>query len=386
MINRKNLMTLLVFVPFPMVAMAGKPQSVELGGFDFTPTLKVSEFYDDNFRTLPDHEEASWITSVRPTFVLETQTRTSGYQLEYAVDSRTYQDHSAADHVDQALTARSVMELDARNRLNWELGYKRAEDTVQTAEPRENDKYTLKNGKVGYIYGARTAMNQLEVSAEYQELRYRNSGTLNDDKEHDTKTYIGTWYHRLGGQTRTLVELRHSDFDYVLSDSPRNSTGDAALVGVTRDITAKLSGSVRVGYERKNFDNNDVNDYSSPTWEANVEYKPRTYSTFSIKASKAFEEGDDGANTVHDTSTRLGWRHTWTPWVATDVHYRYADLEYLGVGGRDDKLNDYGASVIYSPTRWAEVSLGYQRWKNDSDLSDQTYTRNVYMLTVALSL
>ncbi|NBB08725.1 outer membrane beta-barrel protein [Pseudomonas sp. SLFW] len=384
--NRKNLMTLLVFVPFPMVAMAGKPQSVELGGFDFTPTLKVSEFYDDNFRTLPDHEEASWITSVRPTFVLETQTRTSGYQLEYAVDSRTYQDHSAADHVDQALTARSVMELDARNRLNWELGYKRAEDTVQTAEPRENDKYTLKNGKVGYIYGARTAMNQLEVSAEYQELRYRNSGTLNDDKEHDTKTYIGTWYHRLGGQTRTLVELRHSDFDYVLSDSPRNSTGDAALVGVTRDITAKLSGSVRVGYERKNFDNNDVNDYSSPTWEANVEYKPRTYSTFSIKASKAFEEGDDGANTVHDTSTRLGWRHTWTPWVATDVHYRYADLEYLGVGGRDDKLNDYGASVIYSPTRWAEVSLGYQRWKNDSDLSDQTYTRNVYMLTVALSL
>lgn len=386
MINRKNLLMLLVVVPFPMVAMAGRSQSVEVGGFDFTPTLKVSEFYDDNFRTLPNHEQSSWITSVRPTFLLETQTRTSGYQLEYAVDSRTYQDHADADHVDQALTARSVMEFDACNRLNWELGYRRAEDTVQTAEPRENDKYTLKNGKLGYIYGARTAMNQIEVSAEYQELRYRNSGTLNDDKEHDTTTYIGTWFHRLGGQTRTLLELRHSDFDYVLASSPRNSTGDAALVGVTRDITAKLSGSVRVGYERKNFDNSDVNDYSSPTWEANVEYKPRTYSTFSINARKAFEEGDDGANTVHDTSTRLGWRHTWTPWIATDLHYRYADLEYLGVGGRDDKLNTYGASVIYSPTRWAEVSLGYQRWKNDSDLSDQTYTRNVYMLTVALSL
>jgi hypothetical protein len=229
-------------------------------------------------------------------------------------------------------------------------------------------------------------MNQIEVSAEYQELRYRNSGTLNDDKEHDTTTYIGTWYHRLGGSTRGLVELRHSDFDYVISNSPRNSTGDAALVGVTRDITAKLSGSVRVGYERKNFDNSDVNDYSSPTWEANVEYKPRTYSTFYVNAHKSFEEGDDGANTVHDTSTRLGWRHTWSPWIATDVHYRYADLEYLGVGGRDDKLNTYGASVIYSPTRWADISLGYQRWKNDSDLDDQTYTRNVYMLTFALTL
>ena len=386
MISCKNFLALLVVAPFPMAALAGKPQSVELGGFDFTPTLKVSEQYDDNFRTLPDHKEASWITSVRPTFVLETQTRTSGYQLEYAVDSKTYQDHADADHVDQALKARSVVEFDSRNRLNWELGYKRAEDTVQTAEPRENDKYTLKNGKLGYSFGARTAMNQIDVSAEYQALRYRNSGTLNDDKDHDTATYVGTWFHRLGGSTRTLVELRHSDFDYVLSDSPRNSTGDAALIGFTRDLSAKLSGSVRVGYERKNFDDSSVNDYSSPTWEANLEWKPRTYSTFSINAKKSFEEGDDGANTVHDTSTRLGWRHTWTPWIATDLHYRYADLEYLGVGGRDDKLNTYGASVIYSATRWAEVSLGYQRWDNDSNVSDQTYQRNVYMLTLALSL
>lgn len=386
MINRKNFLTLLVVVPLPLAAMEGKPQSVEIGGFDFTPTLKVGEMYDDNFRTLPNHEQSSWITSVRPTFLLRTQTRTSGYQLEYAVDSRTYQDHNDANHIDQTLKARSVLEFDVRNRLNWELGYRRAEDTVQTAEPRENDKYTLKNARIGYTYGALSAMNQIDVSAEYQELRYRNSGSLNEDKEHDTTSYVATWFHRLGGRTRALVELRHSDFDYLLSNSPRNSTGDAALVGLTRDLSAKLSGSVRVGYERKNFSDSGVNDYSSPTWEAKVDWKPRTYSTFSINARKSFEEGDDGANTVHDTSTRLGWRHTWTPWIATDMHYRYADLQYLGVGGRDDKLNTYGASVIYSATRWAEVSLGYQRWKNDSDLSDQTYTRNVYMLTVALTL
>lgn len=386
MINRKNFLTLLVVVPLPLAAMEGKPQSVEIGGFDFTPTLKVGEMYDDNFRTLPNHEQSSWITSVRPTFLLQTQTRTSGYQLEYAVDSRTYQDHNDANHIDQTLKARSVLEFDVRNRLNWELGYRRAEDTVQTAEPRENDKYTLTNARIGYTYGALSAMNQIDVSAEYQELRYRNSGSLNEDKEHDTTSYVATWFHRLGGRTRALVELRHSDFDYLLSNSPRNSTGDAALVGLTRDLSAKLSGSVRVGYERKNFSDSGVNDYSSQTWEAKVDWKPRTYSTFSINARKSFEEGDDGANTVHDTSTRLGWRHTWTPWIATDMHYRYADLQYLGVGGRDDKLNTYGASVIYSATRWAEVSLGYQRWKNDSDLSDQTYTRNVYMLTVALTL
>ncbi|MEB0039875.1 MULTISPECIES: outer membrane beta-barrel protein [unclassified Pseudomonas] len=382
--DRQRLLTLLVLVPFPMIAMADEPQSVELGGFDFTPTLKIGERYDDNFRTLPNQVESSWITSVRPTFVLETQTRTSGYQLEYDVDSLTYQDHADADHVDQHVMAKSIVEFDSRNRLNWELGYRRAENTVQTAQPRENDKYTLKNADLGYSFGVLSGMNQIDLLAEYQQLRYRNSDGINDDKEHNTTLLVATWFHRLGGSTRALVEVRHSDFDYLLHDSTRNSTGDAALVGVTRDVSAKVSGSVRVGYERKDFEG-VANDYSSPTWEVGVDWKPRTYSTFSLNASKKYEEGDDGSYTVHDTSTRLGWRHTWSPWIASEIDYRYADLQYLGIG-RDDKLNTYGASLIYSATRWADITLGYQRWENDSNFSDQTYTRNVFMLSIALSL
>ncbi|WP_297832976.1 outer membrane beta-barrel protein [Pseudomonas sp.] len=385
MINGKNLLTMLGLVPFPLIAMAGQPQSVQIGGFDFTPTLNVSERYDDNFRTLPNQVESAWITSVSPTFVIGTQTRNSGYQLEYAADSLTYQDHADADHVNQHFTAKSIMEFDSRNRLSWELGYHRAEETVQTAQPRENDKYTLKNASMGYSFGVLSGMNQIDLLAEYQELRYRNSGDLNADKEHDTTSFTATWFHRLGGSTRTLVEVRHSDFNYVLPGSLRDSTGDAALVGLTRDVSAKVSGSVRVGYERKNFSSAAVNDDSSPTWEVGLDWKPRTYSTFSLKASKKFEEGDDGSNTVHDTSTRLGWRHTWSPWIASEVNYRYADLQYLGIN-RDDKLNTYGASMIYSATRWADVTLGYQRWKNDSNDSTQTYTRNVYLLSFSLSL
>ncbi|MDB6050926.1 MAG: hypothetical protein JWR17_3672 [Pseudomonas sp.] len=385
MIYGKNLLTMLVLVPFPLVAMADEPRSVEIGGFEFTPTLKVSERYDDNFRTLPNQVQSAWVTSVRPTFVLGTQTGTSGYQVEYSADSQTYEDHADANHVDQRLTAKSIVELNARNRVNWELGYRRAQDTVQTTQPRENDKYTVKNANLGYSFGVLSGMNQIDVLAGYQELRFQNSGTLNDDREHNTTTLDATWFHRLGGRTRTLVEVRHSDFNYLLSNSTRDSTGDVALVGLTRDVSAKLSGSIRVGYEQKNFDSAAVNDYSSPTWEVGVDYKPRTYSTFSLNASKRFEEGDDGASTIHDTSTRLGWRHTWTPWISTEVNYRYADLRYLGVG-RDDTLNTYGASVIYSATRWADVTMGYQRWKNDSNDSDQTYTRNVYLMSIGLSL
>lgn len=383
--NRQNWLVLLALSPFPLSAMAGKPQSIEVGGLQFTPTLEAGERYDDNVRALHEDAVSSWVTSLRPVFLLEAQTRKSAYQLEYAVHSETFHDLTDANHVDQQLALRSALEFDSRNRLKAELGYKRAEETTDTADPLKNDKYTLKNALLGYSFGVQSGMNQIDLSAEYQELRYRNSGTLNEDKEHDTQAFVATWYHRLGGRTRGLLELRRSDYDYVLPGSTRNSTGSAVLVGLSRDVTAKTSGSLRVGYERKDFDSGSVSDHSSPMWEVGMAWKPRTYSTWELNMRKAFDEGDDGASTVHTTSTRLSWTHQWSGWISSKLDYQHAEREYLGLS-RDDTLDSYGASLIYAVNRWAEVSLGYRRWHNDSNVVDERYNRNVYLLSFNLSL
>ena len=85
-------------------AYADKPASIDVAGFDFTPTLKLSERYDDNFRALQDSQRvSSWITSVNPTLLLEANTRNTGYQLEYAIDDQVYHDVSSASHTDQSL-------------------------------------------------------------------------------------------------------------------------------------------------------------------------------------------------------------------------------------------------------------------------------------------
>lgn len=383
--NRQNLLAVLVLSPLPLSALAATPQSIEVGGFEFTPTLKVGESYDDNFRGVATNTKSSWITSTLPTFLLSAQTNTSGYQLEYAIDSEVFHDYPDASHVDQRVALKSITEFDSRNRLNWELGYRRAEETADTANRVDNDKYTLKNALLGYSFGVKSGLNQIDLSTDYEELRYRNSGTLNDDREHNTTGVIATWYHRLGGKTRALFELRRSRYDYLLPGNPRNSTGSAALVGLTRDVTAKTSGSLRFGVEHKNFDSSSVGDRTSPTWEVGMSWKPRTYSTFSLNTRKAFDEGYDGATTVHTTSTRLGWIHKWSGWISSELHYRHADSSYLGLG-RDDVLDDYGASLIYAASRWANITLGYQRWYNNSNISDQRYTRNVCSLSVALSL
>lgn len=385
-------------------AMAIEPASMNIQGFEFTPTLQVSESYDDNIRARRDDKTSSWITSINPTFLLSAEDRNSAYQLEYSLNRDIYHSDSRATNTDHHLVLRSVMEFTSRHRLDWNLQYHRVEDVadkfywmndnpvdgdnsteyiVQSTD--ENDKYSRALAGATYTFGAREAQNQLEFGANYEARRYYNGGGLNDDREFDSTQFNTVWYHRLGARTRTLLEGRITDYDYKLSSARRDSTNYAILGGATWDATAKTSGTVRLGAQRKNFDSSTRTDYTTPMWEVGVAYSPRTYSTFRLTSRRAFDEGDSGASTVRTQTTALGWKHEWSPFISTELEYRVADREYKS-SGRDDDLTAYSAGVTYSPVRWVDVTLGYRHLDNDSNVDFRNYKRNIYTLGVALSL
>lgn len=383
--NYRNSLAAALLGSASMNGYALEPVDIDLAGFNFTPTLKVTEMYDDNFRALENSEkQSSWITSIKPKFLLEADTRKSGYQLEYSFDNQTYHEASAANHTDHALAFRSVLEFDSRNRLHYDLGYQRLEQTTDTTDRSENDKLTVKNAGIGYTFGSFQARNQIDADLKYEERRYLNADGINDDMERNTTALTSTWYHRLTGKTRALAELRYTDFDYLQSGNPRNSVGTAALVGLAWEATALTTGTVRLGQERKNYDDNDRDD-SSPTWEVGIDWKPLSYSTVSLSTRKAYDEGDDDAIAIHQQRTRLGWKHEWTPRITTDLNATHADRDYQGID-REDRRNIYGVGTTYAMRRWLDITASYAHTQNDSSLSSETYTRNLYLLSFEFSL
>ena len=223
---------------------ANDPRYVRIGGVEFTPTLVVRESYDDNYRGLSENEQASWVTGINPTFLLATGNRNSEYELEYSLNHDHFHSDSEATNTDHHLSFRSAMEFSSRHRLNWGLAYHRVEETADTDDMTENDKYSTKVARAAYRFGARTARNQLEFGTRYEERRYHNSGTLNESEERDSLMFNTIWFHRLGGTTHSLLELRHTDHDYVQSTALRDSTNKALLGGVSWDAGGKTSGSV----------------------------------------------------------------------------------------------------------------------------------------------
>ncbi|WPO99704.1 outer membrane beta-barrel protein [Pseudomonas sp. HR96] len=387
--KRSDVLTATIFgsLSFNLLAAPPQPASMDVFGFDFTPQLKLSDTYDDNFRTLPNSsKESSWITSVDPKFTLEANTRNAGYQLEYEGNQQTYWDQRDADHTDHRLDFNSVLQLNVRNRLKYNLGYKKLEQTVDSTVRTQNDKYTIKEAGLGYIYGLDNGLNQIDVGANYQELRFQNADGINDDQERNTTALRATFYHALTEKTRALVEVRRSKFDYLTSDNPRNNTDTVALVGAKWDATANTSGSFRIGEEHKNFDYGSENDDKSLTWEVGASWKPLSYSTVSLKSRKAFDEGDDSAYAIHLTSTVLDWDHEWSSRIRTNLNLRHEDRDYQGGESREDKLNGFGGGVTWQVRRWIAADVSYKHYNNDSTLSDETYTRNIYLLGLTFSL
>jgi hypothetical protein len=370
---------------YPGMAWSINPQNIDVYGFNFTPTFLFSESYDDNFRELENNTQSSMITRLAPSFELKAEDRNSATRLIWQPTQYIYHDESDASYTAQRVRADSIMEFTDRHRLKLEAEYRKWERTESTAVPDENDK--LNNKRVGglYTYGAKSADNQIDVGANYAELRYTNADGVNDDKERNTTGVTTTWYHRIGSNTRGLLEYDHTNFDYLESNSPRSSKSDAILGGATWDFTARTSGKVRIGYEKKNFDSSESKDLDNPTWQVDLQYKPRTYSTFTFVARQALAEGDDGADAVKSTFTQVGWRHGWTERITTVAQAGYGQYVYEGQSRKDD-LQDYNLALIYAMRRWLDIELGYRYRDNNSDAEDESYTRNVVSISFNVSL
>jgi hypothetical protein len=376
---------LLVATLYPGVAWCIQPQAINVYGFDFTPTLQITESHDDNFRELEHDVESTMVTRIAPSFEIKAEDRNSATRLLWQPTRYIYHEDSDASNTAQRLRADSVMEFNDRNRLKLEAEARKYERTTSTAVDGINDKIESQRVAGLYTYGAKSADNQIDFGANYARLRYDNADGINDDKERDTTGLTTTWYHRLGSKTRGLLEYDHYRFDYLESNSPRSSKSNALLGGAEWDLTAKTTGKVRIGYEKKDFDESTSKDLDNPTWQIDLAYKPRTYSTFTFLARQALAEGDDGSDAVKATFTQVGWRHGWTERITTVAQAGYGQYDYEGES-RQDKLQDYNLSVIYQMRRWLDIELGYRYRDNDSDAEDESFTRNLFQLSFNFSL
>jgi hypothetical protein len=241
--------------------------------------------------------------------------------------------------------------------------------------------------------------NTLDVGADYT-MRERYTFDINyewfsvdykDDPEfnqfdRDDHTIAGTFFYRIMPKTSILGEV---DYNMVRYDQPavanqRDSDAWRFMVGVKGDLTAKTSALVKVGWEWRDYDNPNREDWDGFIAEGNITWKYREPSEVRLFGGRANVESlFEGTNYYISNYVGVEVRHFIRERLILRVRglggvNDYPEDVLLGAASADrtDTFFEAGASLRYQMRRWVAFELSYDFLLLDSNDDQFDYRDN----------
>jgi hypothetical protein len=161
-----------------------------------------------------------------------------------------------------------------------------------------------------------------------------------------------------------------------------DNVSNAVFVGISRPISAKVSGSVSVGYEDTDARGATIRDDSRWIINANVNWTPRQATRFNLRVSRdlfadTLNQSVDTSHVQIDMTQDLGQR--FTLYLAAGNRW----YNYQGTLGRDDSVLDLTARLSYSFNSRLTAMTEYQYRNSSSNIDAAEYTRNRVTLSVS---
>lgn len=306
------------------------------------------------------------------------------YDGEYALyndnDKLNYDDHniSISARLDHSLKINSEFKLSYKDEIE-EPGTNNSTSLLITQFNQTNKTQALAK----FYYGTKQSIGQLVLRLDHNEYRYTNN--LQSYRDVDRNRITGTFFYRIAPKTRLLFQASIGDYDYIIkSQFPDQSSKETFyLAGVEWDITAKTSGTFKLGYQGKNFKQDVYNDITGLSYMLDMTWKPNTYSKIKIGASRMTQESSQLLTSAFVTNSyTVDAEHEITPRTKLKAAYTYDNDDIVTIRSRTDKRHNIVLGVDHSLLTWLNISLDYRFIERRSDFKIYEYKANV----IALSL
>ena len=376
------------------------PLGIVRGPVTFLPGLALEQRWDSNIWESADQEEDSWVSTVTPTLAARIETAASGWEFGYQGKGARYETSSDDDYFDHQARGRGILKLGQRQTLELSGGYYATHEDRGTGLTEgisattlqlllnEPDTYALTDAGIKYTLGSTGSRGTVVAEAGYLDRNYTN---------HDARTQFFDYEETRGGltflwrvlpKTSVLLQATANEISYA-KDRPQEPTRDSAvlryLAGLTWEATAKTTGTLKFGYQQKDFDAANRKDFDSPAWEAEVRWSPRTYSHIDIKTRRYDQETNFGGDFIDAKEYSVAWTHDWSrKWVSeltlSRVAQAYQELD------RDQDLTQARLALRYQMRRWLGWELSWAHRNRSSNLDPLEFDRNQLMLGLKVAL
>ena len=239
---------------------------------------------------------------------------------------------------------------------------------------RENDDFTYNaaNGTLGVLLHPKT---KVEAAGRYLLLRYDNDDVAATE---DFDLYVAglTLRHQLMPETTLIGELRGEEIEYEGPD--RGSQSYYAGGGVEQIFSPNLLGSLRGGYQKKEFNDDVVGSEDSPYADLAVTFLPSPATRLTANVGYSLFETDVypyasqqrtlfAASLAHDLTARIS--------MYLSGGYTIGDysadqsIEPGAVTDGQEELIQVSARATYKLNRSNYLELGWQYQDFDSDVA-----------------
>lgn len=386
---------------------------------EFTPSISVSETYDDNVFLSERNERSDYITAVTPSLTLNVLTDKTKLGMNYRPTFVWYSDFSENNTTRHQGTVSWDQQLTQYLSLNLTDTYLRSEDPLEDpedvdAERRTRNEYWTNRGRasVGFAFGPE---NRLDVGYARND-RENTDPTLNDIKTHAPFMSLTYWFDVKNGMR---LNYTYRDATYSLDD---DFTGHEPRVQYFRRFSPQSVGFLEYRYTTRDFDGRTedfvvhsgsvgLNHAFSPEYSirASAGYFMRVYEvsentygpTFDLFLTKAFAKGSitiGGEGGWEDVYLRRGTdTRAFRKYYGASAQGTFRILERLSlVAGasyrwsKDDQNIEIknlrgNCGLRWSFMRYASLALQYYYADRNDDILRDSYTSNRVMLTLNVS-
>ncbi len=372
---------------------------ITFGPATLLPAVYSELRYDDNIFESADGQRDSLIALLMPALQSRLELGNSLYELGYRAESATYFDSNDDDYVDHNFNARANMQVSRRNNLTLSANFAAAHedrgtgltegfDPTLVADLNAPDEFDQTDANVRYTYGSRGAPASLAFDAGYRELQYQNNRQRTALRDREESSVGARFSYRIRSTTSLLLEARVTTIDY-LNDQPQQATLDSDLyrylIGAEWDNSVYLRGTVKFGYQEKQFDAAERDDFAAPGWEVDVTWSPRSYTHLSFNSERSSEETNGGGDFIDVQRVGTEWTHEWNSQIHTVLGVSYVDEAYENFD-RSEQVTEFAGSVGYQLTRWLALDLGGVYRERSSNLDLLNFNRSMVSVAIDVTL
>lgn len=376
--------------------------SHQVGAFLINPQIAIGASYNDNIYATDTDERDDVYLTIRPTIDVKSTWSRHALNLSAYYDRDVHAEYTGEDVPEYGAAIDGRYDISRQTRVYVGIDAARSAETrgslssfLNSVEPvRFNS--VIGSGAIEQELGS----TRLRAEGRFRRVTYEDAlltnGSRLDQKFRNFDIYSGTLqasydlntltsFVLRGTLERRRYDLRPGDAGFdPLTATDRSGNSSLLEIGVTREITTLLSGTVRVGYLRFRYPDPRLNDLDGLSYYANVNWNVTPLTTIRAVAQRRVDETTSPitAGNLRD-EVSLSVDHELLRQVILHADARQAWINPSIADGvttvidNSSHESEFGLGARYYVGRKLRFDAGYTYQKRSSDNPLLAYVANI---------